>query len=238
MAIRGWPSADQMLHRVRGALAVGHRDDVDVGQMDRAVEDDQRHAGLQELAEAALVVLRGDREQPGHAFGAERVEVDALAVGRAVGVGQQQRVAELGDLVVDAPDDGGEEQVLDVGNQHADGGALARAQVSGRAVGLVVQLMGGAAHALFQVGAHASGPRQDARDRGGRHASQRGHLTNRRRALGVTGPGGGSRLVLVVHGWANPRRSRRARSILSCYRNDFASQTISRRSCFTLFLAG
>ena len=186
------PQVHQVLHGVCGAFAVGHRHDVHVWQVHRSVEDDQRHARLEELAEAALIVLRRNRQQPGHALGAKRIQIHALPVGRPVGVGQQQRVAELGHLIVDAPDDGGEEQVLDVGDQDAYGGALPGTQVPGGSVGLVIQLVRRTADALFQVRADPSRPRQDAGDRCSGHTRQRRDLSNCRRGLGVTRPGGDS----------------------------------------------
>ena len=161
------------------SFAVGDRHEVDVGQVHRAIEHHQRHAGLQELAVDALVVLRGDHQQARRAFRAERIEVDALALERAVGVGQQHRVPVLLHLVVDAAHDGGEEQVLDVGNEDADRRALARAQGARGAIGLVVERLCGAPDAGFEIGAHPAGPRQHSRDRGRGHARHGGHLPNR-----------------------------------------------------------
>ena len=48
------------------------------------------------------------------------------------------------------------EQVLDIGNQDANRGALPGAEVAGRAVGLVVELVRRGSDALFQVRADPS----------------------------------------------------------------------------------
>ena len=63
--------------------------------MHRGVEDHEWHARLEELAEPPFVVLRGNRQQSGDAFGAKRVEIDPLAVGGAIGVGQQRQQPNL-----------------------------------------------------------------------------------------------------------------------------------------------
>jgi hypothetical protein len=166
----------QMRHGLRGPFRVRDRHQVDVRQVYRAVQHDERHARAQEVAVDALVVLRGDNEQAGDAFGAKRVQVDALAIRRSVGIGQQHRVAVLLDLVVDAADDGREEQVLDVRDQHADRRALSRAQRTRGAVGLVVQRLGGVADQRLQLGADAARLREHARDGGRGYTGHRRHL--------------------------------------------------------------
>jgi hypothetical protein len=77
---------DEVRHRLRRAFGVRHRHQVHVGQMHRAIEHDERDPGLEELAVDSLVLLRRDDQEAGHAFGAEGIEVDALALVGAVGI--------------------------------------------------------------------------------------------------------------------------------------------------------
>ena len=109
------------------------------------------------------------------------------------------------------------------GNQDADGGALPRAQVARRAIGLVIQTLAARADALFQVGAHPSRPREHAGHRRGRHAGQAatwrmvGALgSSRPLAVAVTG----ILVRFVGHRGRDRNRLHPSRSI--------------RRSCFTL----
>jgi hypothetical protein len=195
----------QVSHGLRGPFRVRDRHQVDVRQVDRAVQHDERHARLQEVAVDALAFLRGDNEQASHAFGAERVQVDALAIGRSVRVGQQHRVPVLLDFVVDAADDGGEEQILDVGDEHADRRALSRAQRTRGAVGLIVQGLGGVADQRLQLGADAARLREHARHGGRGDAGHRRHLADggRRRHVPRRCPGRRILLAILAHGPAS-----------------------------------
>ena len=171
----------EVQHGGAGAFLVGDADQVHVEAHGRTVDGDDGHALAAEMLVGARLGVAGHEDQTSHFLGAQRVEAHALARGVAVGVGEQQRELLGLQRVLDAAHEAGEERVLDVGDDDADGVGGAGAEVAGDLVGPVLQLAHGVPDALRELAADELGAREHARDSGGRDVGLPGDLVDRGR---------------------------------------------------------
>jgi len=127
------------------ALLVVHRDGGERVVLRGAVHQDDRDVALGRLGEDRAAGDRGGEHEPVHVPGPHLVE-DQLLLGQViVGVAEQRDVAVLGEAVIDAAHDGGEQRVVEVGDQHADRVRAAGPQAARDRVGPVAEAAGGLA---------------------------------------------------------------------------------------------
>ena len=140
-----------------GALDVVDGDQVGAEVGRRAVDGDDVQRRRQHLAVGVAGGVDRHEDDAGDALGAQRLEDVALARRVLVGVGEQQRVAGRLQHQLDAADHGGEERVLQVGDDHADRLAGADPQRPGGAARPVVERARGVLDAQAQLSLTAGG---------------------------------------------------------------------------------
>jgi hypothetical protein len=168
------------------------------------VNGDDAHGGRQQVAVGVAAGADGHEDDARHPLGAQDLEVGTLACRVLVGVREQQRVAGRPQHGVDAAHHLGEERVLQVRDDDADGLAGAGAKGLGGATGAIAEGAGRFEDPEPQPVADGLGVGKSARDGGDGDAGAVGHPPDGRgsAARGLprcagrgAGPGHGTRLV-------------------------------------------
>ncbi len=102
-----------------------------------AVDQDDRDSRLRQLREIGRRPPGGGENQTVDAAVEHGAEHSGFLLGVVVRVGQDQRVVGLPQGVLDPPDDGREQRIGEVGQQHPDGEGPVGLQAPGERIGLV-----------------------------------------------------------------------------------------------------
>src|SRR5690625_632832 len=149
-----------------------------------AVDDHRRHAPQHLVQLLRGQSGRGD-DQPVD-LGTDAVDQILLGIDAELGVDEQQLGVLLAGGVLDSTDQGREERVRDVGDQHPDHAGAAGGQPAGGAVGGVAQLAGGGQDLLTQLALDHLGSREGTRDRRGGDPHGAGDRVDRGPAHGAS----------------------------------------------------
>ena len=162
---------EQVLEREVDAEVVVRRDGRDRGLVGAAVDQHQRDAVLEHIRDDRILALGGRQDQPVHVPRPQSGD-DLLRVAHVVvRVREHHHVPGVRERLRNTAHDWREHRIGEVGNEHADGAAAARAQSGGERVRQVAELARDGEHAFCNLAGHHAARFlvEDARDGGSVH---------------------------------------------------------------------
>ena len=166
---------DEVCDRPPRPLHVRHRHSVHVQALRRAVDRDEGKAPAHDRL-VGRGCQAGDEDDAGGPLRPQRGETGRLSLRVVVRVAQQERPTPGLEDVLDPPHHRGEERVLHVRDENTGQTGRPRPQAPCDPVRLVREAPRGRLHPCRDVRPDRAGPRQRARDRGGRDTRPAGHV--------------------------------------------------------------
>ena len=167
---------DQMTHGIAHPFPVRNRHVIHAEAVHAPVQCDQGNPRRLKITVFVGLALRRDDDQARHAFLAQCLDVQAFAIGAPVRVAEEERIAACLQDVFEPAQDSGEEEILNVRDEDADGQASSRAQAARRAIRPVIQRGGSVEDTAAEAFANAGAPCEGARNRGRGDAGVGGDL--------------------------------------------------------------